>query len=133
MIASVEALENTNPLAMAGVMIRTSTLANSANVFMSLTPTSGAAFQSRTASAATTSRVLVPGKKAPYWVRLVRTGTSVTGWISLDGITWTQVGAAVTLPLGATPVIGLGVTSADNATRALAIFDQVIFIPHTGG
>ena len=133
MIARVAALQNTNSLAKAGVMLRTSTDANSANVFMSLTPTSGAIFQARTVSAAATSSVVMSGKKAPNWVRLVRIGTSVTGWISSDGITWTQVGAAVTVPLGATPVIGLGVTSANNATRALAIFDQVIFIPHTGG
>jgi probable HAF family extracellular repeat protein len=133
MIARVAVLQNINPLAMAGVMIRASTAANSANIFMSLTPTGGAAFQSRIANAATTSRVVISGKKAPYWVRLVRIGTSITGWISPDGATWTQVGAAVNVPLGATPVIGLGVTSTNTATRALAIFDQVIFLPYEGG
>lgn len=133
LIARVAALQNTNTWAKAGVMVRASTAANSVNAFMAITPGNGATFQSRSTTGGTSTSVVSSGKVAPYWVRLVRNGTSVTGWISPDGVTWTQVGAAVTIPLGATPVIGLGVTGHNNAVRALTIFDQVLLIPYAGG
>jgi autotransporter-associated beta strand protein len=133
LIARVVSLENTNAAAKAGVMVRDSITASSVNAFMAISPTSGALFQSRTATGGATVSTLSAGTVAPYWVRVVRIGTTVTGWMSSDGITWTQVGAAVTLPLGATPMIGLGVTGGNNDLRALGIFDQVLFIPYAGG
>ena len=133
LIARVVSLENTNAAAKAGVMVRDSITASSVNAFMAISPTSGALFQSRTTTGGATLSTLSAGTVAPYWVRVVRIGTAVTGWMSTDGVTWTQVGTAVTLPLGATPFIGLGVTSGNNDLRALGIFDQVLFIPYAGG
>jgi hypothetical protein len=132
-IARVAWMQNTNAWAKAGVMVRATTAANSVNAFMAITPTNGATFQARATTGGSTTSVVSAGKTAPYWVKLVRSGSTITGWISADGIVWTQVGAAVSIPLGATPMIGLGVTGHNNAVRALAIFDQVLFIPYAGG
>lgn len=133
LIARVAAVQNTDVWAKAGVMVRASNAANSVNAFIAITPGNGATFQVRAATGGASTSVKSAGKTAPYWVRLVRTGTSVSGWISADGTTWVQVGATVTIPLGTTPVIGLGVTGHNNAVRALGIFEQVVWIPYAGG
>jgi hypothetical protein len=49
-----------------------------------------------------------PSAAAPQWLRLVRAGTTVTGYDSADGVHWTVIGAA-TVP-GATVQAGLFVT-----------------------
>lgn len=66
---------------------------------------------------------------APYWVRLVRSGTSCTSFISANGSTWTQIGTAVSIPnMPATARLGLFVSSVNNSgnpTFNTATFDNV--------
>ena len=69
---------------------------------------------------------------APRWLRLVRSGDTLTGYDSADGTHWTLVGTA-RLPGAATGVqAGIFVTSPDSvtdenagATLASAVFDHV--------
>lgn len=133
LVARVASLDNTNSWAKAGVMVRASLSPGSVNGLMVITPTNGAAFQHRATTGGTSASTKVSGRTAPYWVKIKRSGTSVSGWMSADGIAWTQVGATVVLPLGATPLVGLAVTSHDNTKRAAAVFDQVVWIPASGG
>jgi len=58
------------------------------------------------------------------WVRLVRRGDAVTGYISADGLTWNNQGKAV-LPLGKDVLLGLCLSS-DSDAVATATFDQVV-------
>src|SRR5919106_519124 len=60
---------------------------------------------------------------APHWVRLTRRGSTVTGFRSSDGVTWTAVGTATMAT--ATMYVGLEVTSHDPAQAATAVFDNV--------
>ena len=64
----------------------------------------------------TTDQVPSP---APFWVRLVRTGDTLTGYASQDGRHWQERGKA-TVALGETILLGLCVTShrSDAATEA---------------
>ncbi|MCW6010171.1 ABC transporter permease subunit [Micromonospora sp. CPCC 205371] len=48
---------------------------------------------------------------APRWLRLVRSGTTITGYESTDGSTWAEVGSTSLSGLGATVEAGMFVTS----------------------
>ncbi|MFL1904849.1 ABC transporter permease subunit [Streptomyces tauricus] len=50
-------------------------------------------------------------REAPRWLRLQRTGDTLTGYQSADGAKWTEVGHADLSGLSATPEVGLFVTS----------------------
>ncbi len=59
------------------------------------------------------------------WVRLVRSGGTVSGYYSLDGSTFTQVGTAVTLPgIATTQDAGL-IYTAHSATVGRALFTNL--------
>ena len=65
----------------------------------------------------------------PYWVRLTRVGDTLTGSISPDGKTWTQVGSTQ-LDLGDTVYVGLAHCSCINVNGSYpqtgtAVFDNV--------
>jgi ABC-type transport system involved in multi-copper enzyme maturation permease subunit/regulation of enolase protein 1 (concanavalin A-like superfamily) len=76
---------------------------------------------------------------SPRWLRLTRTGDTLTGYESTDGDHWTTVGTAHLTGLAATVQTGLFVTSPNDVqvqeglgggaaahhTQATAVFDQV--------
>lgn len=73
----------------------------------------------------------------PQWLRLTRTGDTLTGYDSSDGTTWAKIGTARLAGLPATVDVGLFVTSpvafhgSDGAaTRATARFDHVTIDGH---
>jgi FtsP/CotA-like multicopper oxidase with cupredoxin domain/regulation of enolase protein 1 (concanavalin A-like superfamily) len=123
-IARVASLQNTNVFAKAGVMIRQSLAANSAMALMDVTPGNGAEFLRRTATGTYTTNTKLAGVTAPYWVRIVRSNDTLTGSISPDGVTWTQVGSA-TVTMTGTVYIGLIDCSHVNTALATASFDAV--------
>jgi len=123
--ARVTSLTPTHPWAKAGVMIRSALTANAANSAALLTPNNGVTVQQRTSAGGTTT--VTGGFKAaaaPYWVRLVRTGTNIVASSSPDGITWIT-DSTHTLALGATVYVGLAVTSHTNSALTTATFDSV--------
>jgi len=125
-IARVVSVENTNPWAKAGVMIRSSLNGNSVNVFMQVTPVNGKMLTSRSHTAGLT--VDSPGTgSAPLWVRIVRNGSSFTGYSSTNGTTWTNSGS-VTIPMPAGTFIGLASTSHTSDALGIAVFDNVTVI-----
>lgn len=125
MIARVGSLQNTDPWAKAGVMIRDGTGANARNAFMAITPSNGATFQRRDASGGTTLSEKTTGIAAPRWVHIVRSGDTFSGYQSSDGTTWTKVGASQTVTMGSNVRIGLAVTSHKDGTVCTAVFDGV--------
>lgn len=110
--AQVTFVENTNASAKAGVMVRESLNADSKNALMLLTPTT-AAFQYRNASAGSTTSVASTGL-FPYWVRITRTGNTLVGQRSSDGVSWNTV-STQTISMAAQVFIGLAVTSHNNS------------------
>lgn len=123
--ARVLGVENTDVWAKAGVMIRESLNANSRNAFVAVTPGNGVTWQWRSSTGGTTSNANTTGVSAPYWVRIVRSGNTFTGYRSPDGVTWTQQGNAQTLSMATAVYAGLAVTSHNNATLCTATFDSV--------
>ncbi len=126
-VARVASVSSTAAWVKAGVMIRASLDANSAQAFMLVSYSKGLAFQRRTVTGGTSTSTPGVLASAPYWVRLDRAGDVFTAFQSPDGVTWTQVGTE-TIPMGAagTPVyIGLGVSSHTTTATATGVFDNV--------
>jgi ABC-2 family transporter protein len=78
---------------------------------------------------------------SPRWLRLVRSGDTLTGYSSADGTHWTRVGTATLAGLPSTVQAGLFVTSPQDVsatdsvpTLANAAFDHVsVSGPRSGG
>lgn len=109
-VARVDALEQTDPRAKAGVMMRESVSPQSRHAYLSITPTSGLVFQSRDATGGETAQIVNPSPRLPVWLRLERRGTAILASYSSNGTAWVHAGA-VTLPLAQTVQVGVGVTS----------------------
>ncbi|PYX93729.1 MAG: hypothetical protein DMG67_03485 [Acidobacteria bacterium] len=71
------------------------------------------------------------GHVAPYWVRLVRSGTTFTGFSSADGVTWTQVGA-ISVTMATNVLEGLAVCAHSNTVLNTSTFDNVTVSVPTG-
>jgi hypothetical protein len=123
--ARVASQQDTAAWAKAGVMIRETTAANSTFVFMFVTPSQGVSLQYRASTGGSAAQQAeVFGLTAPYWVRLVRAGNTFTGYVSADGVSWTQVGSvSVTMP--SSVMEGLAVTSHNNSQLNTSTFDNV--------
>jgi regulation of enolase protein 1 (concanavalin A-like superfamily) len=62
------------------------------------------------------------------WVRLVRSGNTISTYKSADGSAWTMVGT-LTAPLPVTCYFGLAVASGSNSTLNTAQFSNVSITP----
>ncbi len=124
-VARVATLQNTHASARGGIMIRESLAANSRLAAMLLTPTNGLAFHRRTVTGAHIASTAGPLVPAPYWVKLVRVGSTFTGSTSPDGVAWTPTGS-VTVSMPSNVLIGLALTSHVNGTINTSTFDGVL-------
>ena len=118
--ARVDDLEATHEWAKAGVMIRQTLEAGSRHALMSLTPTGDGEFIYRQESEASSSGAAISGLSFPTWVRLVRTGSTVRGLVSTDGVSWDEVGH-IEIAFSGTLYAGIAVTSRnpEAATKAI--------------
>src|SRR5262249_4442217 len=96
-----------------------------------VTPSQGVAFQRRVATGGVTTHTAGPLAAAPYWLKLVRSGSTLTGYSSPDGVNWTLVGSD-TVAMAAAVVIGLPVASHDVNRPGPANFDNVSITAATG-
>src|SRR5262249_24899649 len=123
-VARVVTVPTTDPWAKAGVMIRESLAAGSRHAMMIVTPGHGTAFQRRTATGGSTSHTAGPAVAAPYWVRLIRQANTFSAYVSANGSAWTPVGSD-TIPMGASVLVGMPVTSHNASVRGFASLDGV--------
>ncbi|TAK96204.1 MAG: DUF1349 domain-containing protein, partial [Verrucomicrobia bacterium] len=123
-VARVLSLQYVDVWSKAGVMIRESLNANSAHAFVAVTPGNGVAWQYRSTTGGNSSNNNTTGLNAPYWVRLVRSGNTFTGYRSPDGTNWTQIGST-TINMASAVYAGLALTSHNNSTSCTVTFDNV--------
>jgi regulation of enolase protein 1 (concanavalin A-like superfamily) len=121
--AQVTSITNTNARAKAGVMIRESLNSNSRHAMVAITPT-GATFARRTSAGGVSSSTALASVTAPEWVRLKRSGSTLTAWHSSAGTSWTQIGSA-TVAMGTDVYVGLAATSHNDGVVTTAQFDNV--------
>jgi regulation of enolase protein 1 (concanavalin A-like superfamily) len=123
-VARVTSIEHTHRWSKAGVMIRANLTAGAPHAFMLVSGSSGTAFQRRRTSGGLSTHTGGPAVAAPYWVRLVRRGATLSGYVSANGQSWTAIGSE-SIPVGETAYVGLAVTSHRVGTLAAGVFDQV--------
>jgi hypothetical protein len=100
-----------------GVMIRESLTSGSKFVFMGMSPEGTFRWLRRSSTGGTTSSsTSKTGTPPNTWVRLLRSGTTITGYKSLDGATWTKVNS-VNLTMATN--ISFGLVVASGSTNAL--------------
>ena len=123
-VARVDSVQNTNAWAKAGVMFRNDTTAGSANVAVFVTPGQGVTMQYRSTAGGSTSDTAVGTVQAPQWVKLVRAGNNFTGYYSIDGVNWTQIGSTQTISLNTSALAGQAVTAHNNSALCTAVLDN---------
>jgi hypothetical protein len=120
--------QNTNANAKAGIMVRQSLNSEALNVDLVLTPTNGVQMNRRYGFGGGSQTVASQtGIAAPYWLKLVYTAANTfTGYISPDGVTWTQLG---TTGLGGwvagSSFIGMVDTATSTGTISTDVFSNV--------
>jgi ABC-type transport system involved in multi-copper enzyme maturation permease subunit len=118
--------------AKAGILLTSSTKQGSAYAAVMATGDHGVRWQYNY----THDSAGVPGSitdGSPRWLRLIRTGDTLSGYDSANGTIWTPIGTASLSGLPATVTVGLFVTSpvtfqessAGSPTQATATFDHV--------
>ena len=130
--ARVESVENTNPWAKAGVMIRETLDAGSSFIGVFITPVNGCSFQARTdteTAAISDAAVWTDEQRfvtAPYWIKLERDVTgSFKGYFSEDGVNFQTMIWKPNISMGSNVYIGLALTSHDVALTCEAVFSGV--------
>ncbi|MBA3709540.1 MAG: carbohydrate-binding protein [Planctomycetes bacterium] len=126
LIARVVSIQNTNEWAQAGIMLRQDLTAGSPHASMLVTQIDRCKFRRRTTvGGSTTSVGLSPGSglRLPVWLKLVRTGTTVSAFRSTDGATWTAMGSD-TVAMSATICAGVWASSYTNVQGG-AVIDNV--------
>jgi plastocyanin len=123
--ARVVSLVNTNTNAKAGVMIRNSLDSGSPEASALVTYSNGINLDYRTTLNGSSSETKISSLAAPYWVRIVRSGSSFSAYRSSDGSTWTQIGTTKTISMNSTVLVGLAVTSHSDGTATTAVFDNI--------
>ena len=129
-VVKVNSLQMTDGWAKAGVMIRESLAAESAHAATVVTPSYGVSFPWRAFTGDASSQVNQTGVKAPYWVRLTRTGNTFKAEHSADGKTWSIIGADATLSqhditMSSSVYIGLCLTSHNAGAITTAEFSDI--------
>jgi hypothetical protein len=126
-IGKVTSQTNTSSYAVAGLMIRDSLNANAAQAVVGVSPANGVNFTYRVSDGSSSTTILGPSQTAPIYLRLVRTGSSIAGYQSSDGIGWNLVGSyQVTMPTSF--YIGFAVSSNVYGTLSTAVFNSVNFM-----
>lgn len=119
-VARVANLQGSYP--MAGVMIRETLAPGASDAFVYYTPNQAYLSYRPSTGANTSSQTTFLATSAfPYWVKLTRSGNTFSGYISIDGVTWTQAGTSQTISMAQTVYIGMAV----NYSTVTATFDDV--------
>ena len=123
----MDSLTRSDAWSKAGVMIRETLDAGSKHVSTVVTPDNSCSQQYRatTGGASASTDWTGTAVKAPYWVRVTRTGNVFKTETSADGKTWAAQGPDQTVAMVASVYIGLCVTSHNAAAYSTAEFSNV--------
>jgi uncharacterized repeat protein (TIGR03806 family) len=123
-VAHVTSMQFTDPWAKAGVMFRENLSPGSKHAMIVVTAGGFSSFQWRAAENNSSGNTDGPACQIPYWVKLVRSGDTFTGYVSADGENWQRVDS-VTIPMNKTIYVGLALSAHNNSALNSALFDNV--------
>jgi subtilase family serine protease len=125
-IARVVSLQGGSSYATAGVMIRNTLDSGSANAKTADWPWYGGIyFDMRTTEGGSTTEPANTSATLPYWVKVSRSGSTFSSYVSPDGVNWTQLGTSQTITMNQTVYVGLAADSGSTTASATATFDNV--------
>ncbi|MFM7718670.1 MAG: Ig-like domain-containing protein [Actinomycetota bacterium] len=115
--------------AIVGVTIRETTAAGARHHFIGLRADGRIVWIRRNGTDRSTSiAVGTTAVTAPIWVRLVRSGTTITAFTSTDGITWTRFNNAK-LSMATAVTAGIAVASSSTSSPYATTLDGVVLVP----
>ena len=120
-IAQVTSLSSS---AQAGVMIR-QTLGASATYAAAMTNGNNGFFYDRASTGGSGTQLAYHSISVPCWLKLVRSGSTFSSYVSIDGVNWTQVGTNPTISMAQNVYVGMFVSSVNNSSLATATFANV--------
>jgi len=124
-IARVIGLQGGAEYALAGIMIRENEDEDARNVALLGTKSNGIYFQSREKPNKNTKSTTID-ETTPVWMKLVRKGSIVQGYLSKDGLNWDADYSATLKNMDAECMLfGLATTSNNAEVYNTAIFDNV--------
>jgi hypothetical protein len=127
-IARITTIENANSTSRIGLMIRESLAPNSRHAFIGTDGSGSLRWVRRTRTGGSTSSSNAGiGMPPNLWLRLARTGDTITAYTSLSGSSWSRV-SKITVPLGASSYMGLMV-SGGAYTLSSGVFQNVTVKP----
>jgi regulation of enolase protein 1 (concanavalin A-like superfamily) len=122
--ARVNSVQQADRWSKAGVMIRETLSSQSKHAFMLVSAAKGVALQWRPSTGGSSLNAAGSLSTPPRWVRLVRSGSTITGYESADGSSWTAV-TSQTIAMNSTVYVGLAVTSHTTSTSTTAAVSSV--------
>ena len=127
-VARVLSVQDTGGSSKAGVMIREGLAANSPFSAMLVTSANRWMFFVRRLTVGSATSYSSGDASIPRWVKLVRAGNTVTAYASNTGLSW-NLGGSVTISMRSDVLVGLVMTSQDNALLEAAVFESVTKTP----
>lgn len=127
--AQIYSAQNTGNGDLTGAMIRESLTSGSKYALMGLSPGTTFRWQRRSGTGNGTSSTKA-GNSAPpnVWVRLVRSGNTLSGYKSADGINWSLVNSS-TISMAPNIFIGLAIASGSTNVLATSLFTNLTVVP----
>jgi YD repeat-containing protein len=116
-------VSSTGASTQAGVMVSETLDGGSANVLTVMSGCSSQRFFYRTVVGQNETG-LSQNAACPNWVKVVRTGNTFGGYVSYDGLNWSQIGSQ-TITMAQNVYVGLMVTSGSTSTLGTATIDNV--------
>src|ERR1035437_1687609 len=114
-LAQVLTVQETDGSAKAGVMFRDDNTAGAMFAMVAVTPNNGLLLEWRNTTGGSSTAAQIAGIVPPIWVELVRSGVNFTGYYSPDGLAWTPIAQAQTIPMNSLPLAGLAVSAHNNS------------------
>lgn len=127
--ARLTSVQTNNANCRFGVMIRDNLSPNSKYAFMGVSQDLNFRWQRRSSSGGNTASTISTVSTLPNtWVRLVRAGSTITGYMSDDGANWTQVNSR---NISMATNVFIGFVAASGSTNSLnsAVFSSGSVVP----
>ena len=116
-------MQNTNAWAKAGIMFRETLAQNSKEASLVVTPSNGLVMVRRTSTGGSSDGVFVSGPTVPYYLKLIRNGSTFTAYRSSNGTSWNSVGS-ITISMASSIFVGMVVCAKANVLNT-ATFTNV--------